>query len=99
LFTSGDKLETTSGLYYKHTMIVNDDSRVVNELETSLSDDARVIIYDRHMFIVLAISHLTQNSTSVVVSANHGHASCLDYLANWQLACLHLVDCHQTMID
>ena len=32
--------------------IVNDDSRVVNKLETSQTDDARVIIYDRHMFIV-----------------------------------------------
>ncbi len=34
--------------------IVNDDSRVVNKLEDSLTDDARVIIYDRHMFIVQA---------------------------------------------
>jgi len=34
--------------------IINDDSRVVNKLEASLTDDARVIIYDRHMFIVLA---------------------------------------------
>ncbi len=33
--------------------IVNDDSKVVNKLEASLTDDARVIIYDRHMFIVL----------------------------------------------
>jgi hypothetical protein len=36
--------------------IVNDDSRVVNELEASLTDDARVVIYDRYMFIVQAIS-------------------------------------------
>ncbi len=35
-------------------MIVNDDSRVVNKLETSLTDDARVVIYDHHMFIVQA---------------------------------------------
>jgi hypothetical protein len=35
-------------------MIVNDDSRVINKLEASLIDDARVIIYDRHMFIVQA---------------------------------------------
>ncbi len=35
-------------------MIVNDDSRVINKLEASLTDDARVIIYDRHMFIVQA---------------------------------------------
>jgi hypothetical protein len=34
--------------------IINDQSRVVNKLKTSLSDDARVIIYDRHMFIVKA---------------------------------------------
>jgi hypothetical protein len=32
--------------------IVNDDSRVINKLETSLTVDARVVIYDRHMFIV-----------------------------------------------
>jgi hypothetical protein len=34
--------------------IVNDDSRVVNKLEASLTDDASVIIYDRHIFIVQA---------------------------------------------
>jgi hypothetical protein len=34
--------------------IVNDDSRVVNKLEASLTDDGRVVIYDRHMFIVQA---------------------------------------------
>jgi hypothetical protein len=34
--------------------IINDNSRVVNKLEASLTDDARVVIYDRHMFIVQA---------------------------------------------
>ena len=34
--------------------IVNDDSRVDNKLEASLTDDARVIIYDCHKFIVQA---------------------------------------------
>ena len=34
--------------------IVNDDSRVVNKLEASLTDDARVVIYDRYMFKVQA---------------------------------------------
>jgi hypothetical protein len=34
--------------------IINDNYRVVNKLEASLTDDARVIIYDRHMFIVQA---------------------------------------------
>jgi hypothetical protein len=42
------------GLYNKPLMIVNDDSRVINKLETSLTDAARVVIYDRHMFIVQA---------------------------------------------
>ena len=34
--------------------IVNDDSRVVNKLEASMTDDYGVIILDRHMFIVQA---------------------------------------------
>jgi hypothetical protein len=34
--------------------IVNDYSRVINKLEASLTDDARVIIYDRQLFIVQA---------------------------------------------
>jgi hypothetical protein len=34
--------------------IVNENFRVVNKLEASLTDDARVVIYDCHMFIVLA---------------------------------------------
>ncbi len=35
-------------------MIVNDDSRAINKLEASLTDNARVVIYNRHMFIVQA---------------------------------------------
>jgi hypothetical protein len=35
-------------------MIANDDSGVITKLETSLTDDARAVIYDRHMFIVQA---------------------------------------------
>ncbi len=34
--------------------IINDDSGVITKLETSLTDDARVVIYDHHMFIVQA---------------------------------------------
>ncbi len=43
--------------------IVNDDSRVVNKLEASLTDDARVIIYDRHMFIAQATGLTPQCQT------------------------------------
>jgi hypothetical protein len=44
--------QKTSGLYYKPIMIINDDSSIVSKLETSLTDDARVIIYNCFMFIV-----------------------------------------------
>ncbi len=37
--------------------IVNDDTRVINKLETSLTDDARVIIYDRQRSFYLQLSH------------------------------------------
>ena len=41
-----------SGLHYKPMMIINDDSRVVNKFEASLTDNARVVDYDHYMFIV-----------------------------------------------
>jgi hypothetical protein len=41
-------------LYYKPITIVNGDPRIINKLETSLTDGARVNIYDCHMFIVQA---------------------------------------------
>ncbi len=34
--------------------IKNDDSMVINKLEASLTEDASVVIYDSHMFIVQA---------------------------------------------
>jgi hypothetical protein len=43
-----------SGLYYKPMMIAYDDARVVYKLVASLTDDTRVVIYNRHMFIVQA---------------------------------------------
>jgi hypothetical protein len=43
-----------SDLYYKPMTIVNADSKVINKLEASLTDDARAFIYDHHMFIVQA---------------------------------------------
>ncbi len=47
-------LHGTCGLYYKPITIVNDESSIINKLEASLTDDARVIIYDCHMFMVEA---------------------------------------------
>ena len=43
-----------NGLYYKPITIINGDSSIVNKLETSLTDNARVVIYNRRMFIVQA---------------------------------------------
>ncbi len=43
---------SSSGLYCKHITIENYNSRVVNKFEASLTDDARVVIYDRHTFIL-----------------------------------------------
>jgi hypothetical protein len=40
------KFYDINALYYKPITIVNDNSRIVNKLVTSLIDDARVIIYD-----------------------------------------------------
>jgi len=36
-------------LYYKHMTIVNYALSVANKLEALLADDARVVIYDRHV--------------------------------------------------
>ncbi len=44
-----------SGLYHNPITIVNDHSRVIIKLETSLTDDPRVTNYDCHMFIAQAI--------------------------------------------
>ncbi len=46
------------GLYYKPVTIVNDDSSIVNKLDTSLIDNARVIIYILRMYIVQATESL-----------------------------------------
>ncbi len=52
-------------------MIVNDDYRVVNKLEASLTDDARVNIYDRQMFIIQATDFTKSTFSSFWVSTQH----------------------------
>ncbi len=39
-------------LYYEHITIVNYNSSIINKFGASLAGDARVVIYNRHMFIV-----------------------------------------------
>jgi hypothetical protein len=65
----------TNGLYYKHTTIVNYASRIVNKQKALLTDNARLIIYDRRVFIVQAASHgllpkLQIKNASSIVNVN-----------------------------
>ncbi len=45
---------SSCGLYYKHLTIVNYASSVINKLKALLTDDARVVINNRHVFIAQA---------------------------------------------
>ncbi len=45
--------------------IIIDNSRVITKLETSLTEYARVIIYDHHMFIVQATDFKVKFGTLV----------------------------------
>jgi hypothetical protein len=59
-------------------MIVSDDCRVINKLEASLTNNARVVIYDYHLFIVQTtgngqfarILHLTNRCKSQLGLSN-----------------------------
>jgi hypothetical protein len=44
----------SSGLYYKHITILNDDYSVVNMWQASLNNDTIVVNYDRNMFTIQA---------------------------------------------
>jgi hypothetical protein len=50
--------------------IVNDKARVINKLEASLNDDARVVIYDRHMFIAQATESMDNDIQSAFLHRN-----------------------------
>ncbi len=66
------------GLYYKSMTIINDDSRVVNKLKASLTDKARVVVYDRHMFKVQAIGYQV-----VTLTGFNKHTRLLRYGVNY----------------
>jgi hypothetical protein len=55
-----------SGLYYKHTMIINYASSVINKLKALLTDDARVVIYDCHVFIVQPTAFLGSLGSAIL---------------------------------
>ncbi len=47
-------IERACGLYYKHNTIENYDCNIIKMFVASLTDDARVIIYNHNMFIMQA---------------------------------------------
>ncbi len=49
-----------TGQYYKHVMIINDNSISLNKRSFKLIDDARVIIYDRNRFIIQSAASVTK---------------------------------------
>ncbi len=49
-------------LYYKDITVVNDDSSIINKFGASLTDAARVIIYNCHMFIEQATEQFLNKS-------------------------------------
>ncbi len=55
----------TSGLYYKHMTIVNYASSIANKLKALLTDDGKVFIYNRHVFIVQATDMLRVRSGKI----------------------------------
>jgi hypothetical protein len=57
---------TFSGLYYKHVMLINDASSGVIKWSFKLTDAARGVIYDRHVFIIQA----TDQEFSLVAKSN-----------------------------
>jgi len=63
--------QQTCGLYYKHITIINGDCSVVNEFEASVTDGARVVIKNRHMFIVKATNLIWTSSLFI-----HNISSC-----------------------
>ncbi len=63
-------------------MIVNDNSRVVNKLEASLTDDVRVIIYNCHMFIVQATGVFSRTKFNLEDNMYYKHFTIIIYDRN-----------------
>ena len=53
-----------------HTTIINYASSIVNKLEALFTDDARVVIYYRHVFIVQATEWEHFSADSYTQSSN-----------------------------
>ncbi len=67
-------------------MIINYASRVINKLEAFLTDDHRVVIYDRHVFIVQAtggLKPLTRDDEASVLPLYFHHPIKLKFGLCW----------------
>ncbi len=53
-------------------MIVNYASSVVNKLQALLTDDSRVVIYDRHVFTIQVTGKVEQSKICSVVGDEKG---------------------------
>ncbi len=71
-------------LYYKHVTIVNYASSSVNKLRASLNDDARVVIYDRHKFIVQATDSFSPVFSRVMSGFVHWNRISCKRITRWQ---------------
>jgi hypothetical protein len=60
-------------------MIINDDSRVISKLEASLTGEARVVIYDHHMFILQATGCYQAAQGAKVSTASYAVTSVLSF--------------------
>ncbi len=65
------------GLYYKHMMIVIDNSSIVIKRSFKLIDAARGVIYDCHMFIVQSTGVCRQNDTFESLRCKNESTKCL----------------------
>ncbi len=65
------------GLYYKHITIVNYDSSIVIKFGASLIVDARVIIYNHHMFIALTCGDYAIKPCQNVTNGRESKLVCL----------------------
>ncbi len=72
-------------LYYKHTAIINYASSVINKLEALFTYDARVVIYNCHVFKVQATGACTIKLFAAVIYGFYNKLECLSLTSLYSL--------------
>ncbi len=72
-------------LYYKHTTIINYTSSVINKLKALLTDDARVVIYNCHVFKVQATVACTMKLFTAIIYGFYNKLECLSMASLYSL--------------